>query len=242
MAFLRTLVLLAASCLLVASSEAQTWVPGVATFTGEDVKATSAPNGACGFGPLSAAQVPGLNLAGVSFNTSIFSKYALKGCGACLEVRCVDEGCSNPKDILTVQLFDDCDQCEANQVNLLATPFSRMANIDVGRVKIQYREVPCAFAGGVVTRVDSYRASGGGWVRLVFKNVNGVPLEKVELAKSGTDAWRPMRNAFGAAWEASRLPTLPWDIRLTNAAGKTLVLPKAVADEKTGDFPAAKNF
>jgi hypothetical protein len=51
------------------------------------------------------------------------------------------QGCSNPKDILTVQLFDDCDQCEANQVNLLATPFSRMANIDVGRVKIQYREV-----------------------------------------------------------------------------------------------------
>jgi hypothetical protein len=44
-------------------------------------------------------------------------------------------------------------------------------------------QVPCAFAGGVVTRVDSYRASGGGWVRLVFKNVNGVPLEKVELAK-----------------------------------------------------------
>jgi hypothetical protein len=43
--------------------------------------------------------------------------------------------------------------------------------------------------------------------------------------QSGTDAWRPMRNAFGAAWEASRLPTLPWDIRLTNAAGKTLVLP-----------------
>lgn len=51
------------------------------------------------------------------------------------------QACSNPKDVLTVQLHDDCDQCEANQVNLLATPFSRMANIDVGRVKIQYREV-----------------------------------------------------------------------------------------------------
>lgn len=46
-------------------------------------------------------------------------------------------------------------------------------------------QVPCAFTGGVITRVDSYRASGGGWVRLVFKNVNGSPLEKVELAKVG---------------------------------------------------------
>jgi hypothetical protein len=30
---------------------------------------------------------------------------------------------------------------------------------------------------------------------------------------------------FGAAWEASRLPALPWDIRLTNTAGKAIVLP-----------------
>jgi hypothetical protein len=34
-----------------------------------------------------------------------------------------------------------------------------------------------------------------------------------------------MKNAFGAAWEASRLPAFPWDIRLTNAAGKSVVLP-----------------
>jgi hypothetical protein len=33
-----------------------------------------------------------------------------------------------------------------------------------------------------------------------------------------------MSNAFGAAWEASRLPALPWDIRLTNSAGKALVI------------------
>jgi hypothetical protein len=33
-----------------------------------------------------------------------------------------------------------------------------------------------------------------------------------------------MRNVFGAAWEASCLPALPWDIKLTNAAGKSLVL------------------
>jgi hypothetical protein len=34
-----------------------------------------------------------------------------------------------------------------------------------------------------------------------------------------------MSQPFGAAWEASRLPPLPWDIRLTNAAGKSIVLP-----------------
>ena len=34
-------------------------------------------------------------------------------------------------------------------------------------------------------RVDSYRATDGGWVRLVLKGVNGVTLEKVEIAKVG---------------------------------------------------------
>jgi hypothetical protein len=43
--------------------------------------------------------------------------------------------------------------------------------------------------------------------------------------QAGTDGFRPMKNAFGAAWEASRLPAFPWDIRLTNAAGKSVVLP-----------------
>jgi len=33
-----------------------------------------------------------------------------------------------------------------------------------------------------------------------------------------------MRNAFGAAFEASRLPELPWDIKLTNTEGKSLLL------------------
>jgi hypothetical protein len=42
----------------------------------------------------------------------------------------------------------------------------------------------------VVTRVDTYRSSGGGWVRLVFKNVNGTPLEKVEISKvRATPVW-----------------------------------------------------
>lgn len=44
-------------------------------------------------------------------------------------------------------------------------------------------QVPCAAKGGVVTKVAAYRATGGGWVRLVFNNINGSPLQKVELSK-----------------------------------------------------------
>lgn len=44
-------------------------------------------------------------------------------------------------------------------------------------------QVPCSFSGGVVVGVNDFRASGGGWARLVFKNVNGAPLERVEIAQ-----------------------------------------------------------
>lgn len=50
-------------------------------------------------------------------------------------------------------------------------------------VVILVLQVPCSFPGNVIINVDSYRASGGGWVRLLFKNINGSPLDKVELAK-----------------------------------------------------------
>lgn len=46
-------------------------------------------------------------------------------------------------------------------------------------------QVPCSFDGGVTARVDEIRTSDGGWVRLVFKTVNGAPLDKVELSKVG---------------------------------------------------------
>jgi hypothetical protein len=66
------------------------------------------------------------------------------------------------------------------------------------------------------------RLTGGGWVRMMFRNVNGPALAKAELVAGDTVLL--MTNSFGAAWEASKLPVLPWSIRLTNVAGATLVL------------------
>lgn len=42
--------------------------------------------------------------------------------------------------------------------------------------------------------------------------------------QAGSNEFRPMKSNYGAAFEASRLPALPWDIRLTNTAGDTVVL------------------
>lgn len=89
------------------------------------------------------------------------------------------------------------DQSTLYQSHLQAAPFAKLASPDLGRIKIEYREVPCAFEGGVIAHVDSYRSSGGGWVRMSFKNVNGAPLEKVEIAKV---RWAAAAAAAGGAW------------------------------------------
>jgi hypothetical protein len=49
------------------------------------------PNGACGYGELSAEMYPGFSLAGVALDSSVFKGKALKGCGTCVEVKCTDE-------------------------------------------------------------------------------------------------------------------------------------------------------
>ena len=45
-----------------------------------------------------------------------------------------------------------------------------------------------------------------------------------ECAQAGTDSFQPMKHGFGATFEASRLPELPWDIKLTNTEGKSILL------------------
>jgi hypothetical protein len=51
---------------------------------------TSLPDASCGYGPLTAAEFPGFKLVGISAS-SIFKDKPMRGCGACLEVKCVDK-------------------------------------------------------------------------------------------------------------------------------------------------------
>jgi len=52
-----------------------------------------------------------------------------------------------------VTVVDNCDKCEANQVNLKAAPFSKLASLDIGRIKIEYKEVRTALCHTVTLTV-----------------------------------------------------------------------------------------
>jgi len=49
--------------------------------------------------------------------------------------------CHDPKKTLKVMLYDNCDKCSPEQINLQALPFRQLAPLDIGRIGIQFREV-----------------------------------------------------------------------------------------------------
>lgn len=49
--------------------------------------------------------------------------------------------CHDPKKTLKVMLYDNCDKCSPEQINLQALPFKQLAPLDIGRIGIQFREV-----------------------------------------------------------------------------------------------------
>ena len=52
-------------------------------------------------------------------------------------------------------VHDNCDGCETNQINLQMAPFTKLANPDLGRIKIEYREV----SGGMASIPPGYCAA-----------------------------------------------------------------------------------
>lgn len=226
------------------------WISGTATHTngpeGNNLKLgfpTSLPDASCGYGPLTAADVPGLSLAGISTN-SIFKDSPMRGCGACLEVKCTDKTyCAFSNTTAIVMVYDNCKDCSTNQLNLNAQVFDKLAPLDLGNMPIMYRQVPCPYSGNIVVRVNNYRSSAGGWLRLALRNVAGMAdISSVHLARAGTTNWIPMTNTFGANWELSKLPSPPLDLRVTTKSGQSVVLSGVIKEGVSGNIATTAQF
>lgn len=64
----------------------------------------------------------------------------------------------DPSKVLTVMLYDNCDKCGPQQVNLQALPFKQLAPLDIGRIGIQFREVrggACGLKGMLLALASS---------------------------------------------------------------------------------------
>ena len=65
-------------------------------------------------------------------------QYSKANCGRCVSV-------TGPKGTVVVRIIDKCPGCDAGDLDLSMTAFSKIADKSAGRVKITWRFAPCPF-------------------------------------------------------------------------------------------------
>lgn len=51
------------------------------------------------------------------------------------------QACLDPSKEVTVMVYDNCDKCGANQINLSGNIFTKLASLNVGKVDVEYKAV-----------------------------------------------------------------------------------------------------
>ncbi|KAK9824754.1 hypothetical protein WJX74_005028 [Apatococcus lobatus] len=232
------------------------WRNGIASLYGDPVSiynpSLGAIIGSCGYGPISLNAYPFWSIGALSPSNLFFQEGPVDGCGMCFQVQCINDGPQfagkcNPDwqtNSITFMVTDSCPECQADQLDLNALAFQKLAPLGNGRVALQYRRVTCTPQEPVSVRVDANRGSGG-WIRLWVMNAAGTAgVKSVSVRTAGTNgAWVPMNNAFGADWEMPASPAQPLDMLIGSDDGSSVTIPNAVAAGYTGTGTApGQNF
>ncbi|MEW5300769.1 MAG: hypothetical protein WDW36_003675 [Sanguina aurantia] len=192
--------------------------------------------GSCGYGPLFANTSQGYNYVGLPTNHPLVSKSAQHGCGLCLE-----GGCNPSLASILVTVVDSCaGLCRGTDINLPRRAFQQLGQQALGRLNVTYTTSPCQPSGNIIVHVDQFRLTQGGYLRLSLKNVGGLGgFVTVALGTTGSRVSKNMTNSFGAWWELSLLPTLPYDLMVADALGNQLTIGSAITTSMLGDVPSA---
>lgn len=101
---------------------------------------------------------------------------------------------------LVVQVANQSPSCPTNRIVLPYTIFRQsLADPAAGEAAVRFRHVDCAPPGSIVADVDTYRLSGGGYLRLDLQQVAGSgALAGVELRGAPAAAVRRAAGGAGA--------------------------------------------
>ncbi|CAL8466633.1 g6169 [Coccomyxa elongata] len=105
-------------------------------------------------------------------------------------------------------------------------------------------QVDCTPPGNIVIRVLEYRPTSGGYIKITPLETAGVAtVSSVDYkASSAADStYQPLKNTYGAVWEASGTPAPPLDFQLTDSAGHVVVA-RGLAFQAAGDIPTSVQF
>ncbi|CAN1353552.1 EXPA9 [Linum perenne] len=145
---------------------------------------------------------------GYGTNTVALSSVLFKdgcSCGACFEIRCVDEPkwCLPGNPSIVVTATDHCDAggwCNPPREHFdFAWPaFFRIVKPGTGIIPVEYRRVPCLKQGGI-----RFTFGGNPWfIQVVITNVaDAGDVTAVEVKVEGTEAWTRMDRDWGETWK-----------------------------------------
>ncbi len=96
----------------------------------------------------------------------------------------------------------------------------QLTNPDIGRIKINYRRIECTPPEDMKVSVMDF-VGGGRWIRLAVDDTGGRgQVTQVSVRSSGSGAWIPMVNKWGAAWELGQAPSPPLDFKFETDDGE----------------------
>lgn len=203
------------------------WQLATATWYGSP-DGDGSEGGACGYGSL-VKQPPFLSKIAAG-SPALFEEG--KGCGACYQVKCTENGLCSQSPV-TVVITDECPGgiCSGSgkiHFDLSGTSFSDMGTssnlLNAGILSILFRRVPCEYPGkNIAFHVNEGATEYWFAVLIEYEDGDG-DLGAVDIKQANSNTWQGMEQIWGAKWCLNAGPLqAPLSFRLQSlSTGKTL--------------------
>lgn len=184
--------------------------------TGEGTYYAADGSGNCSFDPTGDLLVGAMNHADYADSAA---------CGACVHI-------TGPSGEVTVRIVDQCPECKPGDIDLSPEAFSKFADLPLGRVKIDWKYVPCEVEGPIVYHFKE--GSNQWWTAVQVRNARAA-IAKFEFKRDGQYV-AVSRTDYNYFLDEAGMGPGPYTFRVTDVDGN-VVEDTGIPFKEAGDAP-----